>query len=464
MDRELDLTTDRSVDSFLRCLRLGQLQRSHGIARPTRDRAPQRLSLPRERHHRVPLPLRLESAPLLGSGMPRIAGGAGAAPAAAYGQGPASNPATSAAMIVPFDQASKRGYEPGPSYQLSPASAEQQIGTGPLPLPAQGFLRQIEIAVQTITAATGSPVAGADYPFNLLSQVRLQDTGGAQLDDLPGYALCQDNIYGGYAGCPDPRVDPDYSASATAPAFQLMLVRELAPTGFGCLPNMSASQSYKLSMRMGTLAVYTTAPTAAPLLQVAVWMHYWTLPSATDLLGRQQTQQVPYQGTAQYRWWQASNSVSSAVNLTLTQVGNEIRYFLLIGRNSSGARDDGVFPDPMSLRWNSDLLMVVGQRQMRKIMRELTNDLTARDTGVLLIPFNMGEGRFVGGSGVNSLLPTVTSTRLQITGTQPSSDPGTVDVLTNDVSIAETNPALRPTTPSATGYHPPVAPQIVGAT
>lgn len=449
---QLDILTDRDASRFVELVRRGRVP---GMTAPAPNRAGRRAYSRAGAHPRnqgADLPLRI----------PVLAGGANSG--AASGQGVASQPATQAVAVVPFDQASKRGCEPGPSWQITPGATETTLG--PIGLPANGYLRAVEIQVSTVTAGTlGAGVAAADYPANIISVARIQDTNSAQLDDLPGYTLLQDNIYGGYAGCPDPRVDPDYSASATAPNIQLQVVRELAPTGFGCLANLSASQQYKLTLKIASVAeMYSTAPTTAPTLLISTWMHYWTLPAATDMLQRPQAQQPPFHGTAQYRWWSPANSVSQAFNLTITQVGNEIRNLILFGhRNSDGARSDAVYPDPLQLRWDSDLLLIIGMAQLRKIMRELTNDLTARDTGILALPFNFGEGRFVGGSGVNSWLPTVTATRLQITGTQPVSTPGTVDVFVNDVSVAETDPAGRPMTPSASNYHPPVAPQLAGA-
>ena len=65
-----------------------------------------------------------------------------------------------------------------------------------------------------------------------------------------------------------------------------------------------------------------------------------------------------------------------------------------------------------------------------------------------------------GGPGYGSWLPTLPATRFEITGTWGA---GTVDLLANTVSVAETNPALRGVSPSATGYSPPVAPTVAGA-
>lgn len=428
--RTIDLTSERAVDKFIR-----------GVLRT-------RTLLAEQQRWKM-------------RNLPQLAGGA-ENPGAASGQGAASNPATANVPMVPFDQASKRGIEPGPSFTVTPGAA--QVTLGPVGLPAQGYLRAVELDVATTTAGTGAGVElTEDFPTNLFPVIRFQDTNGNQLDDLPGFALLEDNIYGGYAGSPDPRVDKDFSAAGLTPSFQLMLVRELAPNGFGAIANMSASQAYKLTLRVASGPEwYKKQPaTTNPTLNISTWMHFWQLPDTEDMMRRPQVQTPPFHGTTQYRWYAPENGTNPNFNLTITQTGNEIRNIVLIGRTAAKARSATVFPEPFQFRWDTELLLIAGLRQLRKIQRELTNDLTAVDEGVIALPFNFGEGRVVGGSGVNSWLPTVTATRLQVTGTAAAA--GLVDVYVNDVSVAETNPALRPATPGPGGYIPPVAPRLAGS-
>jgi hypothetical protein len=387
---------------------------------------------------------------------PQLAGGA---QGAGTMQGVESNPASASVPMVPFDQASKRGIEPGPAFTFTPGAGS--ITLGPTGLPAQGYLRAIEIDVSTAAVGTGGGSENSeDSPWDLLEVIRLQDTNGNQLDDLSGFALFTDNVYGGYAGAPDPRVDDFFKNEAEKNhSFSLMLVRELAPNGFGAIANMSASQAYKLTLRIAAAAAfYKKAPaTKNEEFNLSVWLHFWQLPDDVDMLHRPQVQTPPFHGTTQYRWFAPENATTTNFNLSITQTGNEIRLINLIGR-VAGKRNFEAFPEPFQFRWDTELLLIAGVRQLRKIARELTNDQVEVMPGVLPLPFNFGEGRFVGGSGVNSWLPTVTATRLQITGTAPKA--GTVDVFVNDVSVAETNPALRPVTPGPGGYVAPTAQRL----
>ena len=443
-NRHMELLTERQVDRYIRAVK--------------RRRAEMRSALKALGRHTQLLPA--------------VAGGA-SNPGAESRQGVASNPASQAEPMLPFDQAAKRGIEPGPAFVYTPGAGVTNSGV--LPLPAQGYLRAVEIDIQT--TAEGETAEGellADYPWNLIETARFQDTNGNQIDDIPGWVLFLDNVFGGYAGSPDPRVDPNYSKVAGKTSLQVMLVRELAPNGFGAIANLSASQAYKLTLKMSALAgAFKKSPKKAPTFNVSTWMHFWQLPEPYSLDGRQQMQTPPFHGTTQYRWWApGAFSGKGNVNMKIEQVGNEIRQIVLIGREAAGVRSNAVFPEPFQLRWDTEFLLITGIRQLRKIARELVNDMgegeslsgnTGYPTGVVALPFNFGEGRNVGGSGVNSWLPTVTGTRLQVTGAQEVSTEGEIGVYVNDVSVAETNPAMRPVAHGPGGYTPQVAPRLAGA-
>lgn len=395
-----------------------------------------------------------------GRRLPRVRG---ASPAAGTMQGPAASAPTASVAVVPFDQAAHRGMEPGKSYSgITPGSSEQTFG--PDPLPAQGYLRRVLIEVIcTGGADSGTPVAAADYPFNILSNVQLQDTNGAPLTELSGYNLFLANTYGRYAGTSDPRNDPDYSADLKNPRFCLIVPVEIAANGLGALANQSASAAYRLRVKVAAEAdIWSTPPTTVPDVEIRITTDFWTLPASADMLGRRQQQAPPFEGTAQYWTQQQNNSVNSGGNNTrISRVGNLIRTLIFVARES-GVRNDAPFPDPYTLNWDSrDLRSSTPASVLRKEMREYIPELVARDTGVYVFTFSYGEDRYAGALGINSWLATVTATRLELDGT--SGNAGTLDILVNDVSVAEVMPAARAVEVSATGYHPPVAPTVMGA-
>lgn len=385
-------------------------------------------------------------------------------PAATMGaQDYASAPPANTTQTVPFNQASHHGCEQGPTFTVTPGTSQQTLG--PAPLPATGYLRRVLLEV---TSASGVAGTGAgDFPFNIFALVRLTDTNGAPIFELSGYNTLLADTYGGYAGAPDPRVDPDYSATAASPNIEPYVPLELDPSGLGSPANLSASAAYRLQLVVDTVAnIWSTAPTTVPTFTVTVWCEYWTLPAPTDMQGRAQAVAPPYAGTLQL-WSQQPNITvnAGAQRIALNRMGNLLRNVIGVFR-ASGTRSDSITGDPVTLRWDDLNLDVVDRRTIRKRMREYVNDLTARDTGVYVFGlYNYGDGRFVGGRSVASWLPTVTATRYELSTPAGSGSAGTIDWVINDVSVAATSPAQRAVAGGGqgVGYRPPVAPVVPGA-
>lgn len=374
-------------------------------------------------------------------------------------QGPAAAPPSQAVPIVPFDQASHRGYEQGPVFEAQIGAATKQFG--PEGLPAQGFARSVVLQISSSGGAIGSGTVGADFPFNCLNLVRLQDTNGAPMCELSGFNLMLMNCYGGFAGSPDPRNDPDYSAAVVTPAFALRIPIEFAANGMGSLANQSQSASYKLTVILESNAVFAVQPTTTPTIKISTYMEFWTLPAAMDMLNRQQVRTPPFHGTAQYFTQQMNIAVPKGASQTkVTRVGSLIRTLAFVMREA-GVRSEKPFPDPYTFNWDSRDLQIASKRLLRKLMREMVEQLSTRDVGVYVFGFSYGEHRHFGENEINSWLPTVSATRLEIVGT--TEEAGTADIVVNDVSVAETNPQTRAVEQSATGYHPPVAPTVIGA-
>jgi hypothetical protein len=390
--------------------------------------------------------------------MPLMAGGAPTAQAGNSGGAGASPPAA-AAPVVPFDQASHRGYEQGPVFEAQIGAATKQFG--PEGLPAQGFLRSVILQISSSGGVVGPGTVGLDFPFNVLNLVRLQDTNGAPMCELSGFNLMLMNTYGGFAGSPDPRNDPDFSAAVVTPSFAIRIPVEFSPNGMGSLANQSQSASYKLTVILESNAVFLVQPTTTPTVKISTFMEFWTLPAAMDMLNRQQVRTPPFHGTAQYFTQQMNLAIpKGASQQKVTRTGSLIRTLAFVCREA-GVRSEKPFPDPFTFNWDSRDLQIASKRLLRKLMREFTEQLSARDVGVYVFGFSYGEHRHFGENEINSWLPTVSATRLEIVGT--TEEAGTQDVVVNDVSVAETNPQTRAVEQSATGYHPPVAPTVIGA-
>lgn len=380
---------------------------------------------------------------------------------------PATQQAPAQGMI-PFPAASRPVIN-GATLQWSsvqPGTAPQILG--PADLVPTGYIAHVEVAVSTATAGTLGPgAATADFPFNIFQNLQFIDAGGQKMDDLPGFPMMLDNIWGGYRAISDPRSDYDYSANLISPNFRIRFERQLFPTGVGCLPNLSGTQKYRLRLVVDALSnIYTTAPTTAPTLLVTINQHEWFLPEDYNGAGQPQETEPPLLGLAQYRlsWYPAISISNAQVNEQVKANGNLLKYIMLIARNSSGVRTDAVFPNPFTLRVdNSYPINNVPLSSLIAKYQAQVRQATQRDTGVLVIPFDTGLGRGVGDNGFASLEQTSTATWIQFYGLQPTPTVGTIDVLVCEISVAEVDPAQRSALGSATGtWNPQIAPTVVG--
>lgn len=382
---------------------------------------------------------------------------------AAPQQGPSNAAGRNSLPVVPFPQASTHAADNPLSFTVTPGVAPQKIG--PADLTPNGFLRATDIHVHTVTAATGSPVGQPTYPWCILENIQFLDTGGQKMDDISGYQAFVDNLASGFPWSGDPRAAADYSASATAPNFRLRLRRELFPDGKGSLPNLSGSQKYRVRLNVDAIAnIWSTAPTAAPVLQIDIIDHLWLLPAPVDGAGRPQARQPDLLGLAQYHksiypgLSQAGSKVSEIVKMN----GTLLQYLAILAYDSGGNPSDAVFPDPFTLQVDNNYpFSDVPLSEMMRIYESMIPARVSRPTGVLIIPWNYGLHRTVGSDGVSSLLPTSTATFMKFSGTQPVATNGSFDVMLAEVSTANVNPQERASMGSNTGVWQPAIPATI---
>lgn len=381
-------------------------------------------------------------------------------------EGEAAAPPVAQVEVVPFDQAAKKGIEPGPSWTFRLKKEGQTIKEEPLP--AKGFIRAVLVDIRTIKAGTEGvkkeQKLKEDGPFSLFQILRTRDTEGSPLFELGGFLALQSNIYAGISGSPDPREDPLFKASVLEPSFCLRIPYEVARNGMGSLANQSMSSTYKIGGELAGEEAWAEKFEAGelPEIEIKTFVELWTEPAEYDELQRPCAQTPPYHGTAQYYTQYTNQKVTKGENkIIITRTGSELRTIIFVCRDKTGKRNDKVFPDPWRENWDGELLQISAQRVLRKQMREGLVTVNKIDTGVFVVSFNEGESRFFGGNEFNTWKPTLTATRLEYIGS--SEEEGTVDVMVNDVSIAETDPEVRGTMGSSTGYKPPVGLRVAGA-
>src|SRR5215469_15108532 len=281
---------------------------------------------------------------------------------AQQGVGAAGSAGNPPAAVVPFSQASNLGLEQGPSFTFTPTAAQQTFG--PYPLPATGYLRRV--LIEAVGAGGTGGTALADYPASIFALIRLTDTNGAPIYELSGYNTLLADTYGGYAGVPDWRADPDYSAATTGSNIEPYVPLEIDASGMGSPANLSASSAYRLTVIGDTLTnTYSVSPSPVPTYTCTVWMDYWTLPNTVDGSGRQQAITPPYPGTLQLWSQQPNVTVNAGANrIPLNRMGNLLRTILIVNK-AAGARSESTIADPVTLRWDDINLQVVDRRTIR---------------------------------------------------------------------------------------------------
>src|SRR3954453_12200524 len=96
---------------------------------------------------------------------------------------------------VPFVASAHEHVEPAFTRTFTPGASVQQLD--PIDVPAYGFLRHVLLEISASGGVGGT--APADYPYNILSQIALQDVNGANIvGPIDGYALYLANVVGGY--------------------------------------------------------------------------------------------------------------------------------------------------------------------------------------------------------------------------------------------------------------------------
>lgn len=370
------------------------------------------------------------------------------------------------AGFVPFTHAAHEVLQPFFDTTFTPGAAAANLGS-PSNVVAYGYLRNVWILVEASGGALGAGVLSADYPWNLLQSVSLTDVNGAPIfNPGGGYETLWSDIAFGAAGSSvnDPRVYPIQVSTINA-VFALRIPVEISHRdAFGSIANQNAASSYQMNLIGNTSAIaFSTAPTTIPAVRVRAFAECWSIPGAVDVLGRPQAQMPPRLGTAQYTSNFIGDIAAGDNTLRLPRTGNLYRCLLFIARTVAGARQDNTFPDPLTYSWDArDIYKRMPQSYITSVlMREKLPDLSARDTGVFMIPFNTSDHNTIGDDAPVFWNPTVQSSRIQIEGSAVVA--GRLRVITNDVAPVEVSPEERYLLSSQTGQVAEVAPPTVAA-
>lgn len=378
------------------------------------------------------------------------AAGTAIAPRPAAAPAPAARNAPPVA-VTPFTRAAREHSElmDDRSTQMTAAT----IAVGPIDVPAYGYLRDIAILVNA-TGGVGATTTATfeDAPWNVFQEITLFDVNGAPIvGPFSGYDLYLVNKYNGYKGNIDPKGYPMFSAPVVGAnasgnfAFFLRLPVEInSRDALGAIGNENASSVYKLRYVLNaSTAIYTTPPsTTLPLVRVRLELEAWSQPPAVDLLGNPQATAPPAHGTIGYLSKQLINFNTGQQNIRSARVGNYIRDMILICRDASTpptrSAGNALWPDPMSLYWDTRLLEGDYADLRRQKMAE-RGDYTAAietadglDRGVFVYDFMHEFDQQYGQELRDGWLATVQSTRLEFQGNFTGN--GALTIITHDVA------------------------------
>lgn len=234
------------------------------------------------------------------------------------------------------------------------ATATQTTGTQaltPYEFQVDGYLSGALIRVTGTAATNAATVAfNADGPFNVLQSVIVEDIGGKQiLGPLDGWKLYVLNRFGGFVYNADAKANGVYTATAGAGAsggsyrFTLRVpIQVRRRDAMGSLPNRNASATFKLKLTLNTIAaVYSTAPTNPPSINVQIQQHGWATSDNRDYKGNGVSPTPNGVGSLLYTDIETIQLSAGAFNQRMSTFGGLLRVLIFELRDSSGSRATG---------------------------------------------------------------------------------------------------------------------------
>jgi hypothetical protein len=301
-----------------------------------------------------------------------------------------------------------------------------------------GWNRWIELQVANVTAANAAAVAfAADAPFNVFTQIVLQDAGQKPLFILRGFdSYVAENI-GGYHLFAIDNAATGYTVVTGAVAtggsfnFSIYIPQELARDGIGSYPNMDASQRLTIALTVNLNAnLYTVAPTTPGTLTVTPIVHYYARPAEVSADGQPQETTPAGAGTVQY-WRSQVATVNSGANVTTFNLsGRYLRNCWALFTDGSDVRSNTVKPTSMRVELDNNLVFDIPTTAFDSYSGKFLG--IANVTG--LIPFHLGAldpDNVQGSEWADSWWKTATSSQLVLKYTAGAA--GKLYLLMNEV-------------------------------
>lgn len=297
-----------------------------------------------------------------------------------------------------------------------------------------GFMRGVRLEMRSVNGALGGgTLVTADNPWAILTSISLENVDGAPIIyPMGGYAhMIKQWLGRPWWGDPSRRYDFSQTVNPSGSWFIMPEIRHTA----GVLSNTDARAQYRIRFTFNNLASLITggAPTA-PAVTVTVYLESWAQPDDKDLLGNPIEALPPGLNLSTLMRHQFLNLAAAGTNNTfqVANMGNEVRLYIWIMRDSTGARGDFA-SDPIRWRLDNRSLGVFSPNetfnQMSDFYESLQNGST-RPTGVYAWPRYMDVGRMVG----QAWMATTNATYIiWETTTAAGGTNGSIEIITDEV-------------------------------
>lgn len=351
-----------------------------------------------------------------------VAGGAQHAP---------SGPPTAGGSVVPYFYGTNQYVEKffAQSQLLGATQVEAVSNINP-----GGFMRGVRLEVRSTGGVLGTGSVAADGPWTALASVTLENIDGSPIMyPMSAYAHAQANWFSRpWWGDPSRRFD---FANTINPSWSLFMQPEIRHTA-GVLANTDARALYRIRFTFATATQFmgTVGTATLPTVTVTCYLESWAQPDAADLRGNPIEEIPPGLNLATLRRHQVINLAAVGADNTfqISNMGNEIRCFTWIMRNSAGARTD-LASNPVRWRLDNRSLGVFSTEEIFNRMSDFYESLqtgSTRPTGVYVWPRFYDVGRMVG----ESWMSTTNATYLiWETATAAGGAGGTIEIVTDEV-------------------------------
>lgn len=338
---------------------------------------------------------------------------------------------TTGGMVVPFFYGTNQYVEKFASVSstLTTTQSESVFNVNP-----GGFMRGVRLEVRAGGGVLGTGATAADGPWTVMPSATLENIDGSPLQyPMSAYAYMTKQWFGRpWHGDPSRRFD---FSNTVNPSFSLFLQPEIRHTA-GVLANTDARALYRVRFTLATLAQFlgTVGTATTPTVTVTCYLESWAQPDDHDLRGNQIEALPPGLNIATLTRHQVINLSAVGADNTwqISNMGNEIRLFIWIMRNSSGVRTD-LASNPVRWRIDNRSLGVFGTEEIFNRMSDFFESLqngSARPTGVYVWPRFFDPGRMVGEAWLSTNNATYT---IWETATAAGGAGGTIEIITDEV-------------------------------